>query len=346
MRKNADLDVAFDGAFVVGRVPRDFHTALLIVVDCLGASGGMNRDATAAGDEADDTVAGKWVAAASEADQYVVEIGDDDRVARFTAFAGRGENFLEKALVLFSGVLKLALERFLRDEIRNHMLDFFTAVAQENIELVRSAQVVFLGDFEHFIALFEFAQIEAVISERLLEHFAPEFHRARAFLLLDEGADFGLGARALDDLEPVFGWRLSRRGDDLDRVSGFEPVLQRDDLAVDLRADAFVADVGVDGIGEIERRRTMGELSHFAFRSEDEYVFGKKVDLDGFEKFVRILKFFVPLEQALDPLDVFVAIANRICLLCISSARRCRPRRPDACPGSGSGSRRARHEGR
>ena len=32
-------------------------------------------------------------------------------------------------------------------------------------------------------------------------------------------------------------------------------VVQRHDLAVDLRADAAVADVGVDLVGEVQRRR-------------------------------------------------------------------------------------------
>ena len=44
---------------VVRHVPRDFHAALLIVVDSLGAGRGVNRHAAAAGDEADDVVAGK-----------------------------------------------------------------------------------------------------------------------------------------------------------------------------------------------------------------------------------------------------------------------------------------------
>ena len=55
------------------------------------------------------------------------------------------------------------------------------------------------------------------------------------------------------------------------RISTMSPdlqlVVQRDDLAVHLGADAAVADVGVDRVGEVERRRAGGEVLHLALRA-------------------------------------------------------------------------------
>ena len=151
--------------------------------------------------------------------------------------------------------------------------------------------------------LFELGQSEPVISKRLVEHLVAEFIARVRAPVLDDGADFRFRARALDDLEPVLGRRLRRGGDDLDRVAGFEAVLQRDDLAVDLGADAFVADVGVDGVGEIQRRRSVESWRTSPFGREDENVLGEEIDLDGLQKLVRIRKVLVPLEQAVDPLE-------------------------------------------
>src|SRR5207247_9483208 len=90
--------------------------------------------------------------------------------------------------------------------------------------------------------------------------------RARA-----PGADLLARARSSDHTEPVAG--RSARGfarDDLDDVAGREPVVERHDAAVHLRADRAVPDVGVDPVREVDRRRTGGEPLDLALRREDE----------------------------------------------------------------------------
>src|SRR2546427_11511648 len=59
--------------------------------------------------------------------------------------------------------------------------------------------------------LAEPGRVELVAGEVALEDLAPDGDRARALLRLDVGADAGLGARALDQLQPVLGRRLADR---------------------------------------------------------------------------------------------------------------------------------------
>src|SRR5581483_6067237 len=67
--------------------------------------------------------------------------------------------------------------------------------------------------------------------------------------------DLVFRARGLDDREPVQRWMAARLvHQDLADVAVLHLVVERDDPAVDLRADAVIADVGMDLIGEIQRR--------------------------------------------------------------------------------------------
>src|SRR2546430_14501699 len=80
--------------------------------------------------------------------------------------------------------------------------------------------------------------------------------------------------------EPVAG--RSARGfarDDLDDVAGREPVVERHDAAVHLRADRAVPDVGVDPVREVDRRRTGGEPPYLAPPRENENLVQEKVHL-------------------------------------------------------------------
>ena len=65
-------------------------------------------------------------------------------------------------------------------------------------------------------------------------------------------------------------------GEHLDPIPGADQVGERHDPAVDLRAPAPVADLGVDLVGEVERRRAGGKVDDVAAR-------GEGVDAPGFE---------------------------------------------------------------
>ena len=57
---------------------------------------------------------------------------------------------------------------------------------------------------------------------------------------------------------------LGLGGEDFDLVAIVEHGAQRHDPAVDLGADGLVAKVGVDGIGEVDRGRALGQLDQLA----------------------------------------------------------------------------------
>ena len=60
-----------------------------------------------------------------------------------------------------------------------------------------------------------------------------------------------------------------------------------DELPVHLRADAGVADVGMDGIGEIDRRRPARQRDQPALRREAENLVLEELELGVLEEFFR-----------------------------------------------------------
>ena len=68
--------------------------------------------------------------------------------------------------------------------------------------------------------------------------------------------DLVASTSALDEAQPVAAWpgALSLRGEHLDDVTVVELALEGDELAVDPGPDTSVADLGVDGVGEVDRR--------------------------------------------------------------------------------------------
>src|SRR4030042_872300 len=62
-----------------------------------------------------------------------------------------------------------------------------------------------------------------------------------------------LGAARLHEGEPVLRRVRVGRGEDLDRVAVLQLVAERDELPVHLRADGVLADLRVDGVGDVPR---------------------------------------------------------------------------------------------
>src|SRR3954463_9699619 len=132
-----------------------------------------------------------------------------------------------------------------------------------------------------------------------------------AALALEPGADLRLRARGLRERQPVARRAaLLLRGEHLADVARLERVVQRHDLVVDLRAYAAVADVGVDLVGEVERRRAGGQRLDLALRGEDEDLLVEEVHLQALADLLRALQLFLPVEQRLDPLDAVGALAG------------------------------------
>ncbi len=94
--------------------------------------------------------------------------------------------------------------------------------------------------------------------------------------------------------------------DDLDDVAVLEAGAQRHHAAVDARADALVADVGVNRVREIDRRRAPRQHLDRAARREGVDLFGIEIDLEVGEELLRVADFLLPLEQLPQPLEVLL----------------------------------------
>jgi hypothetical protein len=64
--------------------------------------------------------------------------------------------------------------------------------------------------------------------------------------------------------------------------------MQRHDPAVDLCADRAMAEVGVHGVGEVDRRRLRRQALDLALRGEDVDLLVEEVGAEGLHELARI----------------------------------------------------------
>ena len=72
----------------------------------------------------------------------------------------------------------------------------------------------------------------------------------------------------------------------------------------------MVADIGVDRVGKIDRRRALGQGHDLGLWREDIDRIGEQVDLDMLQKFIRIARLILDVDQGLQPTR-----AQRLCIL-------------------------------
>ena len=74
--------------------------------------------------------------------------------------------------------------------------------------------------------------------------------------------------------------------------------------AVHARAGAVLADLGVDRVGEVDRRRAAREHAHVALGREDVDLVGEEVDLHALEELGRVLEVLLELHQLAQPAEL------------------------------------------
>lgn len=99
------------------------------------------------------------------------------------------------------------------------------------------------------------------------------FQRIQAFgdvffavFLLEPAADLRAAFGAADDVQPVQAGLAHFGRNDFDDVAVLQFIIQGDDLAVDLGADAAVADVGMDAVGEVDGNSPLWQVDDVAPR--------------------------------------------------------------------------------
>src|SRR5439155_23959408 len=111
---------------------------------------------------------------------------------------------------------------------------------------------VFSGDALQF-RLGNLSELHPQAPGFFLQIFFTDLDRLDALGSVDDVLDFVAGAGGLDDRQPILAGKVVGLGHDLDDVAVAQRVAQRDDAPVDLGADAGGPDVGVNGVGEIDR---------------------------------------------------------------------------------------------
>ena len=95
---------------------------------------------------------------------------------------------------------------------------------------------------------------------------------------------------------------LRLRADDLDLVAIMQLGHQRHGAAVDLGADGGVADVGVDGVGEVDRGRAARQRDQPALGGEAEDLVLEQLELGVLEELLRRVALGEHLDRAPQPL--------------------------------------------
>ena len=111
-------------------------------------------------------------------------------------------------------------------------------------------------------------------------------------------------ARRDDEVQPVAARLVPGLRDDLDDVAVLEARAERHHLAVDARADALVADVGVDRVREVDRRRAARQRLDLPLRREGVDLFRIELDLQVLDELLRVADFLLLFEQLAHPLEV------------------------------------------
>ena len=134
-----------------------------------------------------------------------------------------------------------------------------------------------------------------------IEHAMAEFDRVLVLQALEEVADRRARLRADHPFQPLRARHRGRRGDDFDRLAAAQSRAQRGQLLVDARGHGVAADVGMHGIGEIERRCIARQGQDLSARGEQVDLVGKQVDLYAFDELERGRRAVLLVDQARHP---------------------------------------------
>ena len=143
--------------------------------------------------------------------------------------------------------------------------------------------------------------VVALLVEGLVEQRLAELDVLLALAHADEAADRGLGLAGDDEALPGRRRRLRLRGDDLDLVAVGELRAQRQHAAVDLGADAGVADLAVHRIGEVDRRRAARQGDQLALGREAEHLVLEHLELGVLEELLGVGRLVEDVDQAAQP---------------------------------------------
>ena len=259
----------------------------------VSAARGVDGHALAAADVADDPLAPDRVATSGPEYHEPVDAAHLDAVLTAPEDAAHHRRDLS--------FRRTFPQLLLRHDLAEHQARGQLAVSHRRQQFVGSAAAVLLGDLDHPVALEELFSVQPEAPRFLLEDAASELDAAGLLRCLDEVADLVPRAGGDDETEPVAARVVVRLRDDFDDVAVFQLRTERHHLAVDPGADAAMADVGVDGVREVDESRAAGQRLHFAFRREGVDLLGVEVQLQVLDELLRVADLHLELEELSHP---------------------------------------------
>ena len=202
-----------------------------------------------------------------------------------------------------SSSVGLVVAAELGDQPLHHMPRRDVALANRGVQRRHVGVAQFAGQRRHRLGIHQALQRKSAATDLTGDRVLAGLQRLLAALLGEPLPDLGLRARRHHEGLPV-----TRRagvgrlgGENLDPFPVFELALQRHQPAVDPRADAPVADLGVHGVGEVHRRGPGGQGDHVALRGEHEDLLHRKVVTQRLQEFAGIGGLPLPVEQLAHP---------------------------------------------
>ena len=279
----------------------------------------MDGHAVAAGDKADDRVAGDGGAALGELDQAVAQtFHDNARIGVLIRALGRGlqggDGVVaagEDGIFLGSGSLGgglLSLQttqaEHLVPDAGDALVGGGAAVADGGVHLVQGAEAYLVQDMGKGLVGHDVLHLDAGVTQLGLELGAAGGDVLLPLLLLEPLADLVSGLVGLTDVQPVAAGTLGRLGgDDLHDVAVVQGGVVLHHAAVDLGTHHAVAHGGVDGVGEVDGGGARGQVDDIAVGGEDEDLVAKHIHLQGADKFLGV-GVLLAFQQLADPLEV------------------------------------------
>ena len=141
----------------------------------------------------------------------------------------------------------------------------------------------------------------AATAQRVVEQTTAKADRVIALEVFQQLTDLGARLRADDKVQPGGIRTCARRGNNFDSLTAGERLRQWIGLAVDARADAGMADIGMHRIGEVHRRGASGQFDNAPFRGENVNLIGEQIGFNALNKFKRAAGALLQLQQALHP---------------------------------------------
>ena len=270
----------------------------------------MNGDAFAAGDVADDLFAADGIATSRAIDEEIVLAFDLERV-------GPGEVQLAHrvghGLLDGAGLLRLCCLRAVwrigvaGRELVEHLVRGVLACAEGGEQVGGGGDAVFAGDAGEVLVV-DLAHGDFESARFALKQLAADLDGAAALVFVEPVLDLVAGARTFDEGEPVAAGLVVLLRDDFDDVAGAQLGAQRHHAAVNLGADAGVANFSVNGVGEVDGGAVGGNHNDFPFGREGVDLVGIEVHLQAGEEFVGVRHLLLPLDELANPVEaLFVA---------------------------------------